>query len=128
MPVVIMSALRRLCAYLLDWLALDATLGIAGIDWIGGAAAPWEIRRVITRPAGGSGARWRRVEETEASKFTSRFGLFPLISPELDLELLSARFRNQEKHVKSFPKNIKNVMKLKFFFGFKIRNKNEAKP
>ena len=32
MPVVIMSALRRLCAYLLVWLALVATLGIAGID------------------------------------------------------------------------------------------------
>ena len=29
---VMMSALRRLCAYLLDWLALDATLGIAGVD------------------------------------------------------------------------------------------------
>ena len=27
-----MSALRRLCAYLLDWLAVDAALGIAGID------------------------------------------------------------------------------------------------
>ena len=29
---VMMSALRRLCAYLLVWLALVATLGIAGID------------------------------------------------------------------------------------------------